>query len=46
LIEGGFDGIFFTYPSGDLLAMVINSNQIKSVDNDGTWSINDDNIYT
>jgi hypothetical protein len=46
LIDGGFDGIFFTYPSGDLLAMVINSNQIKSVDNDGTWSMNDDNIYT
>jgi hypothetical protein len=46
LIESGFDGIFFTYPSGDSLAMVINSNQIKSIENDGTWDINDNNIYS
>lgn len=46
LVGSGFDGIIFNYPSGDLLAMVINPNQIKSVDNDGSWDIDDDNIYS
>lgn len=46
LIEKGFDGLLFPYPDGNLLAMVINSEQIKSVQNDGTWDLTDDNIYS
>lgn len=46
LIENGFDGLLFTYPNGDLLAMVIKPNQIKSIDNDGTWDVEDNNIYS
>lgn len=33
LIKNGFDGVLFNYPNGDLLAMVINPNQIKIIEN-------------
>ena len=40
------DGIFaFKGKSGEEIK-VYNSNQIKSVENDGSWDINDDNIYS
>lgn len=37
----GYDGVFY----GSEI-VVFNSNQIKSVDNDGTWDIDDKNIYS
>ena len=39
--DKGFDGI----KHGQEI-VVFNPNQIKSIDNDGTWNINDDNIYS
>lgn len=52
----GFDGVFFTefynengnnkYSSEIQSIVVFNSNQIKSVDNDGTWNIGDVNIFS
>ena len=45
LIEKGHDGLLFTYPNSDLLAMVINESQIKSIDNKGLWDITNNNIY-
>jgi hypothetical protein len=37
----GYDGIIYGSEY-----VVFNSNYIKSVDNDGTWDINDDNIFS
>ena len=37
----GYDGII----ASDII-VVFNSNQIKSVDNDGTWDINDNDIFS
>ncbi len=31
---------------GSPIYVVFNSNQIKSVENDGTWDIADDNIFS
>lgn len=41
LINDGFDGIDY-----GAIVVAFNSNQIKSVHNDGTWDINDKNIYS
>jgi hypothetical protein len=43
--ENGNDGIIIKTSNGSLY-IVFNPNQIKSVDNDGTWDINDNNIYS
>ena len=41
LMENGYDGIKHGF-----VYVVFEPNQIKSVDNDGTYDINDDNIYS
>ena len=55
LLNSGFDGMFHEpYNKTGLNSMnkhpkayiVLKPNQIKAVDNDGTWDINDDNIYS
>jgi len=51
LKENGYDGIIQTDANygrtNDLTTYVaIKPNQIKSVKNDGSWDINDDNIYS
>jgi hypothetical protein len=43
--ENGNDGIIIKTPRGGLY-IVFEPNQIKSVDNDGTWDIDDDNMYS
>jgi len=43
--ENRNDGIIIKTPRGSLY-IVFKPNQIKSVDNDGSWDINDDNIYS
>jgi hypothetical protein len=42
LISKGYDGIFLDYPEW----IVFNPNQIKSIWNDGSWNVNDNNIYS
>ena len=41
IIDKGFDGIIHGQE-----IVVFNSNQIKSIKNDGTWDVNDNNIYS
>lgn len=41
----GYDGVYFVEEETPVFA-VFNSNQIKSVENDGTWDLNDNNIYS
>lgn len=43
--EDGNDGVIIQSESGSLY-IVFESNQIKSIDNDGTWDISDSNIYS
>ena len=43
--ENGNDGIIIKTPRGSLY-IVFEPNQIKSIENDGTWDIGDDNIYS
>jgi hypothetical protein len=43
--ERGQDGIIFKSTTGSLY-VVFNCNQIKSITNDGSWDINDNNIYS
>ena len=45
LISEGFDGII-SNKLGSTEYVYFNSNQIKSIENDGTWDIDDDNIYS
>ena len=42
--ENGNDGIIIKSPKGGLY-IVFEPNQIKSIDNNGTWSTTDNNIY-
>jgi hypothetical protein len=42
IINDGYDGVII---ENDIY-IVFNPNQIKSFENDGTWDINDDNIYS
>lgn len=50
IISKGYDGVFYInkYESNnrDMSYIVFKSNQIKSVDNDGSWDTNDDNIFS
>jgi hypothetical protein len=39
-----YDGVIFTSYEG-LTYLVFNANQIKALDNKGTWSTTSDNIY-
>ncbi len=41
LIKNGYDGI-----KHDFVYVVFEPNQIKSIDNDGSWDNDDDNIYS
>ena len=43
--EDGNDGIIIKTPSGSLY-IVFEPNQIKSVENDGSWDIGDNNIFS
>ena len=45
LKNNGYDGVLFI-EEGSPIYVVFNSNQIKSVENDGTWDVGDDNIYS
>lgn len=49
LNNAGYDGIIYrdTYRGGypQLAVVVFNSNQIKSIDNNGEWNTNSNNIY-
>lgn len=46
LEEMGFDGCILKSKDGTFNGFVFNPNQIKAVDNDGTWDISDNNIYS
>jgi hypothetical protein len=55
LIDFGFDGVFHEpynmeglnyFKKHPLAYIVLEPNQIKSIDNDGTWDIDDNNIYS
>jgi len=50
IISKGYDGVFYinNYESDnkEMSYIVFKSNQIKSIDNDGSWDINDDNIFS
>lgn len=51
LIDLGYDGLimergFYSNGGPYKLFLVFNPNQIKSVNNDGTWDINDSNIHS
>ncbi len=55
LIEFGFDGVFHEpynmeglhqFKKHPVAYIILNSNQVKSTENDGTWDINDNNIYS
>jgi hypothetical protein len=37
----GYNGVFY-----DSELVIFNPNQIKSINNDGSWDINDNNIYS
>ena len=41
----GYDGAYFI-EENEPIYTVLNAYQIKSVDNDGSWDINDDDIYS
>ena len=43
--ENGNDGIIVSTTKGSLY-VVFEPNQIKSVENDGTWDVNDEDIYS
>lgn len=45
LIENNNDGVIDKLSSTKQF-VVLNSNQIKSIDNDGTWDVEDNNIYS
>ena len=45
LKKNGYDGAYFI-EEGSPIYVVFNSNQIKSIDNDGTWDLNDNNIFS
>jgi len=45
LKKNGYDGVYFI-EEGSPIYVVFNSNQIKSIENDGTWDIGDDNIFS
>lgn len=46
LLNGNYDGIIVKNLSeGDTVYVVFNSNQIKSIDNNGNWNPNSNNIY-
>ena len=47
-IRLGYDGLITNDPSGGYVFLVFSPNQIKSAtgNNDGTWDINDKNIYS
>lgn len=42
----GYDGCILNSNDGTFTGFVFNPNQIKSIDNDGTWDIGDKNIYS
>lgn len=44
--ENGFDGCLLKNNDGTFTGFVFKPNQIKSVNNDGTWDVNDNNIYS
>jgi hypothetical protein len=46
LKEKGFDGCVLKNNDGTFNGFVFNSNQIKAVDNDGSFDIDDNNIYS
>ena len=55
LIEFEFDGMFHEpynmeglhhFKKHPVAYIILNSNQVKSTENDGTWDINDNNIYS
>ena len=52
ILSNGYDGIIYVnnYESdmskGENSYIVFNPNQIKSLDNDGSWDINDNNIFS
>lgn len=55
LINYGFDGVFHEpynmenlnmFKKHPLAYIILKPNQVKSIENDGTWDINDNNIYS
>lgn len=50
IISKGYDGVFYINKhesnNDDMSYIVFKANQIKSIDNDGSWDINDDNIFS
>ena len=46
LQERGYDGCILKNNDGTFSGFVFNQNQIKSVENKGTWNINSKNIYS
>jgi len=44
----GYDGFIYdnAFEGSGKSYIAFNSNQIKSVDNDGTWDLDDDNIFS
>ena len=42
----GYDGVILKDRENDFTGFVFNPNQIKSVMNDGSWDLNDNNIYS
>lgn len=46
LKEMGYDGCILNSNDGTFTGFVFNPNQIKSIDNDGTWDVGDKNIYS
>lgn len=46
LKEMGYDGCILKNNDGTFNGFVFNPNQIKSIDNDGTWDVDDNNIYS
>jgi hypothetical protein len=46
LSEMGYDGCILKDNDGSFTGFVFKPNQIKSVDNKGTWDINNNNIYS
>lgn len=55
LIDFGFDGVFhepynmegiYQFKKHPTAYIILNPNQVKSIENDGSWDINDNNIYS
>lgn len=55
MIEYGFDGMFhepynresiYHFKNHPRAYIILKANQVKAVDNDGTWDLDDDNIYS